>query len=768
MAEKSRALVCAAATLVAVLFVLVDSRSANAATFEVDSTANTNSSACTAAANDCTLRGAINASNASTTADDTINFAIPDDPGVPGLEVKTISLTSILPAINDTVTINGYSQGGAAANSATTNANSAVLKIELSGGASALANAFGLAVSGADAAGTTIKGLVINRFGDDGVFVNAPGTVIEGNFIGTNADGDAALGNGADGVNLLSSGNVVGGPANAAQNVISGNGENGVAVKNSDATGNTISNNHIGTDADASEDLGNSQSGVFVENAPNNTIGGSNAEGTLNIISGNDEHGVEISNIGASGTRVLGNLIGVNLNGNGSDIGNTLDGVRVSSTPQVEIGGTSGTTPGGPCAGVCNVISDNGQHGVEIVGTSSTSNKVQGNRIGTDDNGASDFGNARDGVHLGNVSNNTIGGTSEAARNVISGNEENGVFVDGTSSATFNRIQGNHLGINASGTNALGNTLNGVRIRTPETFVGGTAAGAGNVISGNVQSGVFITGPTSETTNQNNKVEGNLIGTDANGTSDLGNGARGVHIEARGNFVGGTVAEARNVISGNGGSGVLLNGSNSANNLIQGNHIGTDVNGTGALGNQNGVSIGSAPGNTIGGTVDAAANTIAFNAEHGVLISNSTVSTRNRIVRNSIFDNGLLGINLSGGTETNGAVTNNDPKDPDLGPNKLQNFPVITSATTTKVTGKLNSRPGKTFTIQLFSNPAPNFPTLFGEGETFVRQKTVKTDRKGKATFTITASLVAGQIVSATATDSVGNTSEFSQGRTVG
>ena len=112
-------------------------------------------------------------------------------------------------------------------------------------------------------------------------------------------------------------------------------------------------------------------------------------------------------------------------------------------------------------------------------------------------------------------------------------------------------------------------------------------------------------------------------------------------------------------------------------------------------------------------------------------------------------------------------ITDNVTKDPDAGPNLLQNFPVITSASATRIQGTLNSRPRKTFTVQFFSSPAPNFPTGFGEGETFLGEKRVTTNRKGKASFTFTTTLSPGQVVTATATNAGGNTSEFSQARAV-
>ena len=682
--------------LMVALLVLLAPRPAYAATFTVTNTNNSGTGS---------LRQAILDANAAS-SDDTIKFSIPStDPNCNDTtDVCTISPTSLLEPITDKVTIDGYTQPGADPNTAITNSNNADLKVELSG-ASAPSNAFGLAVSGAGAAGTTIKGLVINRFGDDGVFVrvDAPNITIEGNFIGTNADGNADLGNGSDGVQLLSSGNTIGGSANAAQNVISGNDENGVAVKQPNATGNTISNNHIGTNAGADEDLGNAESGVFVENAPGVTVGGSSAAGTLNIISGNEEHGVEIIGDSSAG-KVLGNLIGVNLNGNGfSDIGNTLDGVFVSTAPEVEVGGVADTTPGGPCTGDCNVISDNGKHGVEIsrpLGSSTEFTEVRGNRIGTNINGSADFGNAMDGVRVVSATDTTIGGTTEEARNVISGNAGSGVFIS--------------AGVNAT----------------------------------------------------NNRVEGNFIGISASGISDLGNGTSGVRVEAPGNFIGGTATGARNVISGNGGAGILFNGSNTVDNLVEGNFIGTNATGTGNIANLHGVRFAGTLDNTLGGTVDAAANTISGNTNQGVFVSSCTCATGNRILRNSIFDNGLLGIEL--GLLEDGP-TPNDKKDPDTGPNNLQNFPNLTSASTTQIKGTLNSRPRKTFTIQFFSSPTAD-PSGFGEGKVFLGEKTVRTNRKGKTSFTFTppAAFSAGEVVTATATrNSTGDTSEFSQARVV-
>lgn len=183
------------------------------------------------------------------------------------------------------------------------------------------------------------------------------------------------------------------------------------------------------------------------------------------------------------------------------------------------------------------------------------------------------------------------------------------------------------------------------------------------------------------------------------------------------------------------------------------------------LANFHGVFISDASGNTVGGALPDAANTISGNANHGVIVVGDT-ATGNSILRNSIFGNGSpggLGIELN-----NDGVTLNDGRDPDAGPNTLQNFPVITSASATGIEGTLNSRPRKTFTVQFFSSPAPNFPTGFGEGETFLGEKRVTTNRRGRASFTFSTALSSGQVVTATATSAGGSTSEFSQARSVG
>ena len=282
---------------------------------------------------------------------------------------------------------------------------------------------------------------------------------------------------------------------------------------------------------------------------------------------------------------------------------------------------------------------------------------------------------------------------------------------------------------------------------------------------------------------QNNKVEGNFIGTDAGGFIAKPNTQAGVSISGNvfravtNNTVGGTTPDKRNVISGNFGAGVEIkddsgNSQKVINNSVVGNLIGTDRDGTGRLGNTTGASIiTGATGNTIGGTTPASANTIAFNQGPGVSVSDDSVG--NRVLYNSIFSNVGLGIDLNrnSGAPSDG-VTTNDTGDADTGANNLQNFPVISSAKTgskgTSIAGKLNSIPSKSFRIQFFASPEAD-SSGNGQGKTFIGEKVVTTGADANASFTFKPSqkVPKGQVITTTATDEGGNTSEFSAAKKV-
>ena len=319
-----------------------------------------------------------------------------------------------------------------------------------------------------------------------------------------------------------------------------------------------------------------------------------------------------------------------------------------------------------------------------------------------------------------------------------------------------NVVEGNFLGTNVSGTTSLGNGRSGVNISgsSQENAIGGSAAGARNVISGNGV-GVWIT------SGGGNRVLGNFIGTDASGTADLGNTWDGVILDGStaGNAIGGSTAGARNVISGNNRYGVHVDGFATAS-LVQGNFIGTDVNGGAPLGNRLlGVRVLFASDSAIGGMASGEGNIIAFNDGAGVQVHSNT---RNGVLGNAIFSNAGLGIDLGGD-----GVTPNDAGDGDTGANNLQNFPVLTSAVTgggtITIGGTLDSAASTAFRVELFANTACD-PSGHGEGETFLGAATATTDAGGIATFSVglTKAVAAGQSITATATDPNNNTSEFS------
>jgi CSLREA domain-containing protein len=267
------------------------------------------------------------------------------------------------------------------------------------------------------------------------------------------------------------------------------------------------------------------------------------------------------------------------------------------------------------------------------------------------------------------------------------------------------------------------------------------------------------------------RIEGNFLGTDASGTAARPNRFNGLNLVASGGNVtiGGISPFQRNLISANGANGVNIVPRGNTDVEVEGNLIGTKKDGTTALGNDNdGVNFSASSDNFVGGFSAGAPNTIAFNGGDGVNVVTDDADS-NHILRNSIFSNGGLGIDLVGGTENAAGASANDTGDPDSGPNDLQNKPVVTSAKTvggtTTIQAKLNSTPSDPFVVEFFSNPSGE-----NEGKKFIGNKAVSTNSNGNVTFSFAPSqaVPAGQRVTATATNSVeANTSEFSAPRTV-
>jgi hypothetical protein len=330
---------------------------------------------------------------------------------------------------------------------------------------------------------------------------------------------------------------------------------------------------------------------------------GGTCSGDCNLISGNGTHAVTIRYGGTMSNTVKGNYIGTDASGTVA-IGNTGDGVSISDGAQYNIVGGTNTTPGGGCSGECNLISGNGpdytDHGVGIGDSGTTNNVVKGNYIGTNVSGTAAIANAGSGVSLG-TQYNVVGGNTVGERNLISGNDNCGVGIY-QSLAMSNTVIGNYIGTDASGTAALGNGYQGVWVSYGAKYnvIGGDTASERNLISGNGSDGVLIR----YSGTMHNTVIGNYIGTDANGAVAVPNGSTGVAIRdsAGYNVIGGDTAGEGNLISGNGSSGVNIRENGTMDNTIIGNYIGTDAVGTSGLGNNDdGVLLyAGAQRNTIG------------------------------------------------------------------------------------------------------------------------------------------------------------------------
>jgi titin len=633
--------------------------------------------------------------------------------------------------------------------------------------------------------------------------------VVAGNYIGLDAAGTTAVPNSEQGVAIMNGAtmNLIGTDGDgtndsAERNVISGNSDNGVYVRDGGTTLNDIAGNYIGTTpGGVCGGVGNAFDGVRVRSSPSNTIGtdgdgsaGDGAEG--NVVSCNARYGVAITRPGATSNVVAGNLIGVDATGV-SGAGNGSFGVWLQrSVANTRVGtnadGTSDTEER-------NVISDNGVGGVGLFDFDTSSNVLAGNYIGLGSDGSTLLGNLQWGVLLANgAEKNRIGtngdGTNDAAeRNVISDNGSHGVEFR-NSNAITNTLAGNFIGTDSAGTTGAGNGGNGVMLRlgTSLNVIGTNGDGSpgdadeGNVISGNGASGVDL-----REGSDMNIVAGNTIGLDSAGTAALGNAADGVRIggASESNRVGtdgdGTSdAAERNVISGNAGAGVRIGGFMTRFNSVSGNYIGTMADGTTAAGNTgDGVLATGGSDNLIGSDSDGTnddseANRIRFNGGAGVSVKLFDVDTGGvSILRNSIYANGGLGIDLA-----NPGVTPNDVGDGDGGANFKQNFPVITGASitgaTVTFTYDLDVAAGESpWRVEFFLVGAVGDPSGNGEGLDFICATSVAAGGTGLILACPTATpsggtVTSGDLVTATATNDdsafvpdpapgLGSTSEF-------
>ncbi len=756
------------------------------------------------------LREAITAANNTAGGPHTINFNIGACGGV-----CTISPTSALPSITTAIIIDGWSQPGWV---------SAPL-IELNGTSAGATSGLTLSTSG-----NTVRGLIINRFTQNGVLINsgANNNTLHGNYIGTDNTGLVDQGNTLNGVRVTgSTGNQIGGSGTSQGNVISGNGSSATTDRNgvrldTGANNNTVEYNTIGLGVDGSTTLNNSRSGISIESSSANTV-------RNNVISGNTYAGVFLSGATTSATVLTANTVGLNSAGNAIRANGT-HGVYIDNAPDTQIG--DGTVAGR------NVLSGNNDAGVYITGASASGTLIRGNYLGTNSTGTSALKNAIYGVRIVSAGTVQVGSTGADEGNLLSGHDgSGGTGVSISNSSGLVTLHNNKIGTNASGTSAIANRL-GLSATNANVMIGGTATNAGNLVSGNnvvgfVSYGIYLADATTAT------IQGNKIGTNAAGTAALAN-QTGIYTSmlTTSITIGGTAANAGNVISGNTGDGIYLFGgagtetvtiqgnwigldatglaalpnsryaayswgaktvviggtTSSARNVfvaatdqvavnieprngvyadatVQGNYVGTDINGT-ALSTGYGWGIVLDGINTaqVGGTTTGAGNTVIGATRNGIVVRGTT--SRASILRNSTYSNSNLGIDLN----YNNTTETNDGTKSEAVVNRGMDHPVMTAAaydgSTLAVAGYVGSAPDQS----TFANARVEFfisdghSSGYGQGRTYIGHLTTDANGNFSGSFVPAATVVIGDKLTATATDdsSPAVTSEFGPQITVG
>lgn len=627
--------------------------------------------------------------------------------------------------------------------------------------------------------------------------------IIKGNYIGVNTNGLSFTDTIANyyGIAINESyNNIIGGSASGERNIISGNTDGGIAILGLASTGNTIKGNYIGTNADGTDSIANGN-GILLSGASNTLIGGT-ATDEKNVISGNHLSGISMAYFGTRNNIVKGNYIGTDKTGMNPISNHT--GVYIFSNANSNI-------VGGTVAGERNIISANYEMGICM--EAADSNIVKGNYIGPDSTGLGTFKFSNDTLIQGNglyfnsnAAHNIAGGNNPGEGNIISGNRVYGLVYYGNS--PYNTCIGNYIGVDKTGNVKMPNT-------TGICVDGGANHNPilNNVLSGNLAYGIFIV----TTGTYYNELRGNKIGTNAAGTDTVPNQI-GVILGGgtKYNIIGGTTPADRNIISGNYFDGIEVADSSTMYNNIIGNYIGTNAAGNVALPNYNGVGLATLPSknniennlvsgnlyigiilyersdsntvysNKVGTAADGISplgngaagivmdikskynkiggpgkgNIVAYNDTAGIIIGD-TNSVYNTLSENLVYNNPLMGIDLFPF-----GVNANDPGDIDQGCNGLMNYPVITSVVydigsgVTYVSGtmdySINGGPAGII-VELFKTDNAN---IYSHGDAIAYLGSATVDGTGNWAFNCTG-LTTSDMVTATATDMLGNTSEF-------
>jgi CSLREA domain-containing protein len=430
----------------------------NTTSDEADATSG--SGVCATASGNCSLRAAIQTANANAGAD-SISFAI----GEPNIAPRYIYLDSVLPAITEALTINGFTQPGGA-------------DIVLDGSNLAGATSYGLKIQ---ADNSTIRGLTIRRFPWVGIYLEA-------------ASVTTITGNGGDGIYINGGmSNIIGGSASSDRNIISGNAECGIFLLNT--TSNTIINNYIGLDFGGTTALENGKYGLLIADSDSNIIG-NGTTATRNVFGKNGWDAIHVYHTSSENT-IRGNYIGLNAAGT-AGMGNTDMGIMFR--------GGQNNTIGGATAGERNIISGFAEDGIHLQNESpysATNNVIQGNYIGTNAAGSAAIPNGT-GMVLVGTTGTLIGGDGAGEGNLISGNTGIGISLGEKLTDSGTIIYGNTLGLNSAGAPLGNGNYNIWSGGHGDVQIGGASYGMGNIIAYSPKAGIHIQ-------SQHNTIRGNSI-----------------------------------------------------------------------------------------------------------------------------------------------------------------------------------------------------------------------------------------------------------------
>ena len=662
------------------------------------------------------LRAAIDCANNSTGANEIKFNLIGNAPFVIQLDTALPTLT------DDETTINGLSQ---------VNFYPGIIELD---GSNITATAKGLVIRGNDC---EVNGLYIHNFSSMGIYVDGAvgtgdgvninncvisnntseagiktylvdGTIIENNFVGTDITGTSSESN-KDGIRIKGGTNI-----SILNNLVSGNIEKGIFVENASQSGNIYSSNNIlvaynlvGTDLLGINAIGNGDRGIGFNSLVN-------GQAKDNLVSGNTD-GIYISN-NSENISVTGNYVGTDINGT-SAIANSTKGITVSTSTNIFVGEMG--------QGKENVVSGNAGSGI-FVNSAANNVAVVNNICGLTFDGLNALGNGTYGIQCSNASDILI------ENNISSKNSTAGILVQGGANAV--EIYSNKVGTDITGTIDMGNTNKGINISNATNITIG-AIGRGNLVAGSGEGGIVM-----QSNSSNIVVQGNTSGCDISESNIIANDNYGINCYTSSNvLIGGENAGEGNVVVGNALSGIGVRGS-SSNVEVYGNFIGTNSSESLDAGNvEHGINIEGSTNVIIGG-VGAKENIIANNVSGGLRINaNANLVT---VGINQFECNEMIGIELESG-----------------GNNNIQK-PTITNAYPGYVEGTGTAGESIYLYKSINANCSNNNVC---QGTAFVDSTVI--DASGNWLFAINLNI--DEIVTAIATDALGNSSDFANCATI-